>query len=71
MDGRHFTLAIKVDDRAQHIETCRSSNIFVIYCELYGNDGEMKYEIAVPVTSGDRGTIRLNKWGIFQRHKRQ
>jgi len=25
----------------------------------------MQYEIAVPVTSGNRGTIRLNKWGIF------
>ncbi len=65
MDGRHFTLAIKVDDREHHIETCRSSNIFVIYCELFGSDGEMKYEIAVPVTSGNRGTIRLHKWGIF------
>jgi len=65
LDGRHFTLAIKVDDRKHHIETCRSSNIFVIYCELYGSDGEMKYEIAAPVTSGNRGTIHLNKWGIF------
>ena len=65
MDGRHFTMAIKVNDREHHIETCRSSNIFVIYCELYGKDGEMKYEIAVPVTSGNRGAIHLNKWGIF------
>lgn len=65
MDGRHFTLAIRVDDREHHIETCRSSNIFVIYCELYGNDGEMKYEIAAPVTSGNRGTLHLNKRGIF------
>ena len=65
MDGRHFTMAIKVNDREHHIETCRSSNIFVIYCELYGKDGEMQYEIAVPVTSGNRGTIHLNKWGIF------
>ena len=65
MDGRHFTLAIRVEDREHHIETCRSSNIFLIYCELYGDDGDLKYEIAVPVTSGNRGTIHLNKWGIF------
>jgi len=65
MDGRHFTLAIKVSDREHHIETCRSSNIFLIYCELYGDDGELKSEIAVPITSGNRGTIHLNKWGIF------
>jgi len=65
MDGRHFTLAISVDDREHHIETCKGSNIFIIYCELYGMDGDIKHEIAVPVTSGNRGTIRLNKWGIF------
>ncbi len=65
MDGRHFTLAIRVEDHKHHIEASRGSNIFVIYCELYGTDGEKKYEIAVPVTSGSRGTIHLNKWGIF------
>ena len=65
MDGRHFTLAIRVKDREHHIETCKGSNIFVIYCELYGTDGEKKCEIAVPVTSGNRGTLHLNKWGIF------
>ena len=65
MDGRHFTLAIRVQDREHHIQTCKGSNIFVIYCELYGTDGEKKCEIAVPVTSGSRGTLRLNKWGIF------
>ena len=65
MDGRHFTLAIRVEDREHHIETCKDSNIFVIYCELYTTEGEKNCEIAVPVTSGSRGTIRLNKWGIF------
>jgi hypothetical protein len=65
MDGRHFTLAVKVEDRKHHIETSRSSNIFVIYCELYGADYEKTYEIAVPITSGSRGNIHLNKWGIF------
>ena len=65
MDGRHFTLAIKVEDRKHHIETSKSSNIFVIYCELYGAEDGKVYEIAVPVTSGNRGNIHLNKWGIF------
>ena len=57
--------SIRVEDREHHIETCKGSNIFVIYCELYGMDGEKKYEIAAPVTSGNRGTIHLHKWGIF------
>ncbi len=65
MDGRHFTLAIKVNDRKHHIATSKSSNIFVIYCELHGSDDDKTYEIAVPVTSGSRGNIHLNKWGIF------
>lgn len=65
MDGRHFTLAVHVADRAHHIETCKSSNIFVIYCELFKSDGEIAYEIAVPVTSGTRGNLQLGKWGIF------
>jgi len=65
MDGRHFTLAVKVGDRKHHIETSKSSNIFVMYCELYGKDSEIKYEVAIPVTSGNRGALHLNKWGIF------
>jgi len=65
MDGRHFTLALRVEDRKHHIETSKGSNIFIIYCELFGADGEKNCEIAVPVTSGSRGNIHLNKWGIF------
>jgi hypothetical protein len=65
MDGRHFTMAVKVDDRQRHIETCKGSNIFVLYCELFGKDGSKLHEVAVPVTAGNRGTLHLNKWGIF------
>jgi hypothetical protein len=65
MDGRHFTMAVKVEDRQRHIATCKGSNIFVLYCELFGKDGSKLHEIAVPVTAGNRGTLQLNKWGIF------
>ncbi|MBW1635358.1 MAG: hypothetical protein JRJ68_03685 [Deltaproteobacteria bacterium] len=65
MDGRHFTLAIRVEDRKHHIAISKGSNIFIIYCELFGADGEKNCEIAVPVTSGNRGNIHLSKWGIF------
>ena len=65
MDGRHFTLAVKVLDRERHVESSTASNIFVMYLEVYGHNKEKLYEVAVPVTSGDRGNIRLNKWGIF------
>lgn len=65
MDGRHFTMAVKVADRQHHIDTCKNSNIFVLYCQLFGSDGSEMHEIAVPVTAGNRGTLHLNKWGIF------
>ncbi|MGI9537002.1 MAG: hypothetical protein ACR2PB_08020, partial [Desulfocapsaceae bacterium] len=65
MDGRHFTMAVKVADRQHHIDTCKNSHIFVLYCELFGADGSKMHEIAVPVTAGNRGTLHLNKWGIF------
>ena len=65
MDGRHFTMAVKVADRQHHIDTCKNSNIFVLYCELFGSDSSKVHEIAVPVTAGNRGTLHLNKWGIF------
>ena len=65
MDGRHFTLAVKVADRDYHIEISKRSNVFVLYCELFKADGESSCEIAVPVTSGNRGNIYLHKWGIF------
>ena len=65
MDGRHFSMAVKVLDREHHTESSTSSNIFVMYLEVLGHDREKLYEVAVPVTSGNRGNIRLNKWGIF------
>lgn len=65
MDGRHFTLAVKVLNREHHVESSIASKIFVMYVEVYGQNEEELYEVAVPVTSGNRGNIRPNKWGIF------
>jgi hypothetical protein len=65
MDGRHFALAVKVEDRERHIDISKGSNIFVLYCQLFTSDGKIACEVAVPVTSGNRGHLRLNKWGIF------
>jgi len=65
MDGRHFTLAVKVLNREHHVESSIASKIFVMYVEVYGQNEEKLYEVAVPVTSGNRGNIRPNKWGIF------
>lgn len=66
MDGRHFTLSVKILDREQHIKFSSTSNMFVIYAEISDREGERLYEIAVPVTSGVRGNLQVNKRGIFK-----
>ena len=66
MDGRHFTLAVKVPDRKQHVQFSSLSNMFIMYVEISSKTGGMLYEVAVPVTSGNRGNLQVGKWGIFQ-----
>ncbi len=66
MDGRHFTLSVKVPNREQHVTFSTESNMFVLYVEISEKEGVPLYEIAVPVTSGVRGNLQVNKRGIFQ-----
>ncbi len=65
MDGRRFTLAVKLTDRAQHVKFSTDSNMFVLYVEVTTDDEKPIYELAVPVTSGTRGNLQLGKRGIF------
>ena len=65
MDGRHFTLCVKVPDRAQHAKFSNASNMFVLYLEVI-DEAKKLYEIAVPVTAGGKGNLQENKWGIFK-----
>lgn len=66
IDGRHFTLAVKVPNRDQHAKFSSVSNMFVMYVEVFSDDSEKLYELAVPITSGTRGNVHVNKWGIFR-----
>ncbi len=66
MDGRHFTLAVKAPDRNLHAKFSTVSNMFMLYAEIISNDGKKLYEVAVPVTSGNRGNLHVDKWGIFK-----
>ncbi len=66
MDGQNFTLSVKVPNRDQHIKFSDESNMFVLYVEVSAREDEKLYEIAVPVTSGMRGTLQMNKRGIFR-----
>jgi len=64
LGGYAFTFAVKVPDRAFHVEVARSSNIFVLYAAVYA-DGPPVYEIAVPVTSGTGRRLFRGKHGVF------
>ncbi len=66
MDGRHFTLSMIAPNREQHIHFCKASSMFVLYIEISRQEGEPLYEVAVPVTSGMRGNLQVNKRGVFQ-----
>ena len=66
MDGRHFTLSVKVPDIEQHAKFSNASNMFVLYIEVSVKEGTKLFEAAVPVTSGNRGNLQVNKWGIFK-----
>ncbi len=65
MDGRHFRLSVKVLDRARHAKFSDASNMFMLYVEISAHEGQRLYEVAVPVTSGNRGNLQVGKWGVF------
>ncbi len=66
MDGRHFSMAVRVFDRKEHARITENGFMFVMYLELECGEKAEKYEIAVPVAAGTRGAITVGKRGIFQ-----
>jgi hypothetical protein len=65
MDGRRFTFSVKVADRALHARFSNTSNMFVIYAEITGENGAKLYDVALPVTAGTKGMLQVDKWGAF------
>lgn len=66
IDGRRLDFCVKVEDRAAHKKVAAESLLFLTYCAITDKDGApATYEVAAPVTSGERGRIRVGKRGIF------
>ena len=67
MDGRRFKLNVAVFNRAAHKKIAKESQIFIMYCDVTGRDGdaEKKFEIASAITAGDAGHIFVGKRGLF------
>ena len=66
IDGRRFTFAVKVRDRAEHAKIAATSSIYVMYLELVRQDSEARPCVAVPVTAGGQGNLCVGKRGIFE-----
>ena len=65
MDGRRFNLSVNALNRANHANIAKTSNMFVLYVEVAPKNSDKKYEVAVPVTSGNKGNLCLGKRGVF------
>ncbi|MHC4985114.1 MAG: hypothetical protein ACYTFO_03055, partial [Planctomycetota bacterium] len=66
LDGRRFTFAVKVADRNQHATMATTANMYLMYVQVAPRGGEAPFEVAVPVTSGNKGNICVGKRGVFQ-----
>jgi hypothetical protein len=64
MDGRHFTLTVRVKNPAEHKRIIKSSNICVIYVEISRQNGQ-KELLACAVTSGTMRSLFVGKHGVF------
>ena len=67
MDGRHFDLNVKVEDRAAHKKIAEKSNICVMYLSLISKNGNTSstMNIATGVTSGNISNLYIGKKGVF------
>ena len=66
IDGRKIPFTILITDRNEHKEIAQNSNIYLMYLNITGRYNEdIKFEIVAAVTSGDSGTLRIGKRGIF------
>ena len=65
MDGRQFTLCVKVENRAAHAKVAANSKLFVLYLDLSHGPADEKSAVAAAVTSGGKGNLYVGKHGIF------
>ena len=66
IDGSRFDFAVKVDNRAEHARMAAAGNMFLMYVEVTPHNGGAPFELAAPVTAGNKGNLCVGKRGIFQ-----
>lgn len=66
IDGRHLSFCIRVEGRDAHKKIAAESLCFLVYADVFAKEGgPLAYQVAAPVTSGERGRLRVGKRGLF------
>ncbi len=65
LDGRWFNMAVKITDVTQHMNTAKSSGIFIIYLDVFPTGDHPGFKAVLPATSGTKGNLCAGKRGIF------
>lgn len=66
MDGRRLEFCVEVASRADHKKVAAESLLFLAYCQVTDKDGgAVIKDVVAPVTSGERGRIRVGKRGLY------
>jgi hypothetical protein len=66
VDGRRLEFTVQVFDRAAHKAVASQSKMFIVYAIVSEKDGTALFEVAAPVTRGERGRLVAGKRGIFE-----
>ncbi|MFW6132287.1 MAG: hypothetical protein ACOC8F_00205 [Planctomycetota bacterium] len=64
--GRRLNFAVRVANRGAHAEVAREGNMFVVYAEVLPPAGEAPYEVALPLTAGGKGPLRVGRRCVFR-----
>lgn len=65
IDGRRLRMTVRVLDRDDHRKVASLSKIFLVYAQVSDDHGKVAFEVAAPVTTGERGQLRVGKRGVF------
>lgn len=66
IDGRHLSFCVRVEGRDAHKKIAAESLCFLVYADIFAKEGgPVAYQVAAPVTSGERGRLRVGKRGLF------
>ncbi len=66
IDGRRLEFTLRVVNRADHKKVATESRIFLVYAAIFDDPAKPAlYEVAAPVTKGERGRLIPGKRGVF------